>query len=201
MSWMADIVNMKRFFTDKSAIEIKKMSDYEAGKFVIKHFHDAAVFVKKLDNQSIYGLDKLMDNLEKGYGGKSQITGLGLGIKLLNIDETDIRTAMTALAQKTNGNFPKDIEVFRQAIIDHENYLADNFIETWKNYAEISQWAMKSAAKIVKEGTEAAIDTLENRKKILFWGAAIATIYGVYLLSTKAELFKDLFNASKASKK
>lgn len=199
MSWMARIESMKSFFTDKSDVEIAKMSDYEVGKLALKHFHDAANFRKKLEGQTIYGLDKLIYNLEKGYGGKAQITGLGFGIKLLGSDEQDIRIAMTALAEKTNGNFPKDIEHFRQAVVDHENYLSDTVIETWKDYAEISQWAAKTAKELVVETAETAVDTLKNRKKILVWGGVIVTIYGLYLLSTKADTIKGLIGGKKAS--
>lgn len=202
MNWMNMIDNFKNakdFFTDKSTIELKKMSDYEVGKLAIKHFHDAAVLRKKLVGKSVYGLDKLIDNLEKIQGGKSQIAGLGMGIKLIDIGEYEIRLAMNALAEKTNGDFPKDINHFRQAVIDHENYLANTVVEAYKDYAEITRAAYEKGKELVVEAVDSTTFLLKNRKTILIWGGVLATIFGVYLLSTKADTIKGLIGGKKAS--
>lgn len=202
MSWMNMIDNFKSakdFFTDKSPTQVRKMSDYEVGKLAIKHFHDAAVLRKKLVGKSVYGLDKLIDNLEKIQGGKSQITGLGMGIKLIGIGEYEIRLAMNALAEKTNGDFPIDINHFRQAVIDHENYLADTVVATYSDYAALSRAAFDKGRELVVEAVDSTTFLLKNRKTILIWGGVLATIFGVYLLSTKADTIKGLIGGKKAS--
>lgn len=97
--------------------DYQAMDDYSVGMdYLLKYFTTTQGSANAMIARTNYieALKKKIGNTQVG----AQISGLGSGIKLAEMSESDVQSASDALASLSGGRVPSTISEFRQALID-----------------------------------------------------------------------------------
>lgn len=106
-----------------------KEEDRKKGEQAIKHFYNES---KRLHAENMrVSYTELIDLIDMK--SNHYITGLGMGINMVEISDTNVEDAMNSLARNSMGKLPNDLQVFTQAIINRESEF------DWKAFSEISK--------------------------------------------------------------
>lgn len=176
--------------------DYESMSDHDVGMDALEHFHKIAVIEAQAKGHLVFSFEKMVEMISSVRGGTSQINGLGLGIKLIDFGEGDVKDSMETLAKTTEGRIPKNIAVFREALMNEATvyankiggFLEDNPIgQTLVKTAAVTQWTIDTGASLGKELVESTVDILKWRKPLLVTGGILAAGVGIYLLVTRAQ--------------
>lgn len=180
------------FFDFIGGKDFSKMTDLDVGLNALKKFHDRASFYhgKNFSGVSPYTYDQMIEVLRSLRGGESQIRGLGLGIKLIEMSESGVKSAMKSLADATKGKLPRNTSVFRQALSEE----AQN-IDIGRFFDEVVVETVIDVA-VGLETTGKAV--LEVGKGAAFWASYskfILPVVGVgalYFVGSKFKLLEKL---------
>lgn len=134
-------------------MEIK--SDRKVGEDALhEYFKEAKRLFPENMKVSFDEFLKLIDLKSKSY-----IMGLGLGIKMAEISQSNIEDAMESLARNAQGKIPDDVFVFTQAIIKREKEF------DWQAFKEVSKQSLEDAALLAQEIGEDAKKGLKGTFK------------------------------------
>jgi hypothetical protein len=195
-------------FLDLFGPNFEKMSDYEAGIWALEVFHSKAMQNARQRNGAVYTFDKLIEVIESAQGGRGHIAGLGLGIKVSGnpvfsfgretspMTPSDVRKSMEALADRTMGHVPKEIELFRQALImgsqayakKIEYFLEDTFTGRFLTAAsDITHQVVDMAPALAKEVGATGLDLLRWRQPLLIGGGLVLTLFLAWRLTSASK--------------
>lgn len=156
-----------------SSIDFQDYTDFDAGKKVIEIFADIAGH----DYQDILQTYVQMKH------GKTQLTGLGLGVKTIDMSESDIEDAMESLADKANGKLPSSVGAFTQALTDKATNPSFLSYDAFKSIAsgtisDLSDISQSVGNTVIN--TTKGIEGLSKLKYVLPVGILLAIGYYAY---------------------
>jgi hypothetical protein len=122
--------NLNGLFDSIRGKDYQKMTDENVGLDALKKFYDKAKSHHLLGHSKKYSYDEMISVIKNMKGGMAQVRGLGLGIKLIPMNESGVKSAMHDLADTTKGKIPANLTIFRSALSNEAQSLnIDKFID------------------------------------------------------------------------
>lgn len=150
------------------------MTDKELGLKILRSFYDSSRANYPFAVQ--YSFDELVKTLESRTGGKAIAEGLGLGARLAEFSDSDIRDSMSALAKASGGKIPSKNGDFYAFMVDQGTKISFT--------GAIAYTATESAKDIVK-GAQQIGDSVLLTGKLVTWLLPVAVIGFGYLYLKK----------------
>jgi len=132
------------FFSTSNIINIP--DDRKRGEEVLRIFWISSK--SKYPIEFKWTLEELFSEIDKQ--SKSVISGLGLGVKLSDINDSRIKDAMTKVAELSDGKIPKNPQIFLQALSDRVQEF------DLQGFGEVALEAAKDTAKLAEQGVKIA---------------------------------------------
>lgn len=207
---------MFSWYDNLTGKDYSKMTDIEVGLEAIKHYNTYAMPIAKEKGHLPLSYERMVEIIESGQGGRNQITGLGLGIKLINFGEGDVKAAMEQLAIATEGRVPRNTAVFRQALTSEatsiaelgQGYLDTPVGEVFQDLAETTQFIGNTGINLAKATAKTAVQVVDTTgdilkyRKLVFWsllavGGTLAGLIAYDRLSGTLSAYKRVIFGKK----